>query len=72
MDYTELRTVKQLAQEAMFVTENKLRWWIFHADKNGFQSALIKVGGRVYIDRMEFNRWLEAQRIAPKPEHYAA
>tara|TARA_B100000965_G_scaffold215949_2_gene180630 strand:- start:35550 stop:35762 length:213 start_codon:yes stop_codon:yes gene_type:complete len=65
VDYKELRTVKQLAAEATFVTEAKLRWWIFHADTNGLKTALIKIGGRVYIDRFEFNRWLESRRLAP-------
>ncbi|MCZ8036465.1 MAG: helix-turn-helix domain-containing protein [Novosphingobium sp.] len=65
VDYQALRTVKQLAAEAPWVTEAKLRWWIFHAESNGLGAALIKIGGRVYIDRTEFNRWLEAQRLAP-------
>ncbi|MDW3206071.1 MAG: DNA-binding protein [Alphaproteobacteria bacterium] len=72
VDYTELRTVKQLAEEASFVTEAKLRWWIFHADSNGLNAALIKVGGRVYIDRRQFNRWLEGQRLASVPEAQTA
>ena len=66
VDYTELRTVRQLATEAPFVTESKLRWWIFHAETNGLKPALLKIGGRVYIDRAEFNIWLESQRMAPK------
>ena len=64
VDYTDLRTVKQLADEASFVTESKLRWWIFHANSNGFESALIKIGTRVYIDKAAFNKWLEGQRLA--------
>ena len=72
IDYKELRTVKQLAAEAPFVTESKLRWWIFHAETNGMAPALIKIGGRVYIDRAEFNKWLEGQRMAPKPQNQAA
>ncbi|MCA3512059.1 MAG: DNA-binding protein, partial [Rhodobacter sp.] len=59
VDYQALRTVKQLAAEAPWVTEAKLRWWIFHAESNGLSAALIKIGGRVYIDRTEVNRWLE-------------
>lgn len=54
------------------MTESKLRWWIFHSDKNGLDQALIKVGGRVYIDRAEFNRWLEGQRVTPKEDRSAA
>lgn len=72
MDYRELRTVKQLAQEAPFLTENKLRWWIFHAESNGIGTALVKISGRVYIDRHEFNRWLEGQRMAPLTTKRAA
>lgn len=72
VDYQQLRTVRQLAAEAPFVTESKLRWWIFHSDKNGLDQALIKVGGRVYIDRAEFNRWLEGQRVTPKEDRSAA
>lgn len=66
MDYTELRTVKQLAAESPFLTEAKLRAWIFHADTNGLARALFKIGGRVYIERLEFSQWLEGQRMAPK------
>lgn len=64
IDYTDLRTVKQLAEEAPFVTESKIRWWIFHSDSNGFDAALIKIGGRVYIDKAAFNKWLESHRVA--------
>jgi hypothetical protein len=65
IDYTHLKTIKQLADKASFVTESKLRWWIFHCATNGMASAIIKIGGRVYIDRLAFNRWLEGQRLAP-------
>lgn len=68
----ELRTVKQLAAEIKFATESKLRWWIFHADKNGLSAALVKIGGRVYIDKTAFNQWLEAQRLAPQGSSRAA
>jgi hypothetical protein len=65
VDYQELRTVRQLASEAPWLTENKLRWWIFHAERNGLAAALIKISGRVYVDRAEFNKWLERQRMMP-------
>jgi len=64
IDYKDLRTVKQLADEAPFVTESKIRWWIFHAESNGFDAAMIKIGGRVYIDKAAFNKWLEGHRVA--------
>jgi len=55
VDYTDLLTVKQLAQEAPFVTESTIRWWIYHANRNGFDTVMIKIGGRVYIDKRAFN-----------------
>ncbi len=64
VEYTDLRTVKQLAKEAPFVTESTIRWWIYHANSNGFDAVLIKIGGRVYIDKNAFNKWLEGQRLA--------
>lgn len=66
VDYRGLRTVKQLTSEAKFITEHKLRWWIFHAEQNGLEVALVKIGGRIYIDLDEFNKWLERQRMAPR------
>jgi len=72
VDYRDLRTVKQIADEAPGITASKLRWWIFHAETSGIAPALVRIGGRVYIDRAEFNRWLEGQRMAAKPATYAA
>lgn len=72
LDYQNLRTVRQLAAEAPFISEGKLRWWIFHAESNGLKSALIKVGGRIYIDRTAFNDWLECHRMAPRTVGHAA
>jgi len=72
VNYEELRTVKQMASEAVFLTESKLRWWIFHAETNGLSAALIKVSGRIYIDRHQFNKWLEGQRMSPAASNEAA
>jgi hypothetical protein len=71
VDYRDLATVRQVAAEAPFITEAKLRWWVFHSDTNGLKAALIKIGGRVYIDRAEFNRWRKANDW-PQPETDAA
>lgn len=64
--HERLRTVKQLAAEAKFVTEAQLRWWIFHAEDYGLTPAIVKIGRRIYIDIVEFNEWLEKQRMAPR------
>ena len=63
MNSSELRTVKQFVEENPFVTEAQLRWWIFHKEMYGFGSVCVKVGRRVFIDKLEFNRWLESRRM---------
>ncbi|TKW61076.1 MAG: DNA-binding protein [Blastochloris viridis] len=64
INYLNLRTVSQLAKEASpAITASKLRWWLFHAEENGLNHAIVKIGGRLYIDCDQFNVWLEAQRI---------
>ena len=64
INYQNLRTVRQLAQETSpAITIGKLRWWVFHAEENGLNHALVKIGGRLFIDSEQFNVWLEAQRI---------
>ena len=63
--YEDLRTVKQLVNEAPFLTEQKLRWYIFHAEKNGLHSAIVRISNRVYIDRVAFADWVESHRMVP-------
>lgn len=58
-----LMTVKQLATAYPAFTESMIRWWIFNADRNGFNACIIRVQGRVLIDRQAFERWLEAHRV---------
>tara|TARA_Y100000296_G_scaffold13808_1_gene16111 strand:- start:2249 stop:2491 length:243 start_codon:yes stop_codon:yes gene_type:complete len=68
VDYKNLRTVKQIVENAYpIITEGKMRWWIFHADTNGLAKAIVRIGGRVYLDRDVFNQWLEDQRDEPIP-----
>jgi len=64
MNHSNYRTVRQLAEETKF-TEGQLRWWIFHAKTNGLKIAIIKIGGRVFIDIAEFSKWLASHRMAP-------
>lgn len=66
VNYEDLRTVKQLVKEAPFLTEQSLRWYIFHAKTNGLASAIIKISNRVYIDRKAFQAWLEGHRLQPQ------
>lgn len=66
MDYKNLRTVKQIVENAYpVITDGKMRHWIFHAETNGFAKVIVRVGGRIYIDRDAFNDWLNNQRDEP-------
>lgn len=61
-DFRNLRTVQQIADECPAITVGQLRWWIFNAESNGLSAALVRVGGRVYIDTEAFNAWLSSPR----------
>jgi len=64
VDFKNLRTIKQLAAEAAPIfTEGKLRWWVYNADKNGLIVAIVRVGGRIYLDKEAFNSWLESLKV---------
>ena len=56
-----LKTVQQFAADSPF-TEAQLRWWIFNAAANGLQSAILRIGRRVYIDGDAFVRWIDSQQ----------
>ena len=38
-----------------------LRHLIFHAERNGFDTVIVRAGRRVLIDEAEFFKWLDAQ-----------
>ncbi len=57
-----LFTVKQVVKEYPAFTESGLRWLLFNKETNGIESAVIKLGGRVYIDGDEFDSYLERHR----------
>lgn len=58
-----LKTVSQFAADSPF-TEAQIRWWVFNAATNGLQSAVVRIGRRVYIDVDGFDRWIDAQQVA--------
>lgn len=64
-NFANLRTVKQLAAENPAFTEGSLRWLVFNAASNGFDTAIVRVGRRVLIDVPKLNDWLEANRAVP-------
>ncbi len=42
-----------------------LRHLVFHADKNGFEACIRRVGRRVLIDERRFFEWVERQPKGP-------
>jgi hypothetical protein len=61
-DFTKLSSVRKVSKDNPEFSEPSLRWIIFNAKTNGLESALVRVGSRVYIDTERFNEWLEERR----------
>ena len=58
----DLRTVNEVGEaDDNPLTTGGIRWLIFKNEDN-FESVLIRVGGRIYLDIEKFNQWLEERR----------
>lgn len=55
-----LKSPSQLAAEGP-LTIDQLRWLIYNAASNGLQSAICRIGRRVYIDVDGFDAWLRTK-----------
>lgn len=55
-----LKTVAQFAADTPF-SESQVRWWIFNANTNGLAPAVVRIGRRVYLDTIAFDKWIESQ-----------
>lgn len=55
-----LRTVAQMVEQYphLFKSEASLRWLIFNAETNGFDTCLVRMGRRVFIDTQAVTTWL--------------
>lgn len=52
---TRLLTINNFAEEhKSFATRGGLRHIVFHSQKNGFKTAIKRIGSRVLIDENEF------------------
>ncbi len=57
---TRLLTINNFAEEhKSFATIGGLRHIIFHANTNGFKTAIKRIGSRVLIDEQEFFKCVE-------------
>lgn len=62
-----LRTLRQLAERNPAFSESALRWHVFNARTNGLDTAIVRVGRRVLIDEVEFDRWIQSKRERATP-----
>ena len=63
MTLENLLTVKQVAEASPAFSEASLRWLIFNSKENGFDSVIIRIGGRVLIDVSKIPAWVELHRL---------
>lgn len=62
----DLKSPAQLAADGP-LSLDQIRWLIFRAKDNGLDSAICRIGRRVYIDVDGFDRWLVAQNPGLQP-----
>jgi hypothetical protein len=55
-------TVKQLSQKYPAFPEGGIRHLIFHAEANGFQAVITRIGRKVLVIEAEFLKWLESHK----------
>ena len=65
MEADNLLTIRQLVKLYKAFTEATVRWWVFNSELNKFNTCIIRIGKRVYIDRKAFDKWLEGHRVVP-------
>lgn len=56
---TNYFTVAQFTKEKGFISESGLRYLIFHADSNGFNQVIKRIGKKILIDFNAFEHWLQ-------------
>lgn len=57
----KLLTVKQWTEVHSWPPEGGLRHLIFHAQRNGFDEVVVRVGRRLLIDEDKFFAWVAKQ-----------
>ncbi len=57
-------SVKQTVDAGLYPSESGLRWLLFHSEKNGLSTAVVRVGRRVLLDEQASHAWMNNQREA--------
>ncbi len=63
---TRLIPVPEWPNAHPWPSESGLRHLIFHADKNGFDKAVRRIGRRILIDEARFFEWVETSAASKK------
>ena len=58
----ELMSLRQVVKQYPIFSETSLRWQLLNRNATGLSVATVKIGRRVFIDKIEFDRWLENKR----------
>lgn len=68
MQSQKLRRVKQFTSENPAFSEGSMRWLIHNSANNGLDefSAIVRIGGSVYVDPDAFNAWLDSKAGTPR------
>ena len=61
---TQFLTVRQLSEKYPAFPQGGIRHLIFHAETNGFNSVITRVGRKVLIDEDSFLNWVKQQNEA--------
>jgi hypothetical protein len=59
---TRLIPVTQWNEHHQWPSQSGLRYWIFNAKTNGFDSVIRRVGRRLLIDEAAFFEWVNTQQ----------
>ncbi|WP_460734155.1 DNA-binding protein [Lysobacter tyrosinilyticus] len=62
----DLKSPAQLAAGGP-LSIDQIRWLIFRAKDNGLDSAICRIGRRVYLDVDAFDAWLQTRNPALRP-----
>ena len=63
MDKVEYVSLKQIADNPKYpFTMGQLRHYMMHRHKNGLDTAVYKIGKRVYLKISSLDAWIEQQK----------
>ena len=57
----KLVTIKQDATLYPAFSESAFRWLVFHAEENGFNTCISRIGRKIILDLCKFESWIEMQ-----------